>query len=197
MMQEPNRNLLSGHYAGFTSRALAFVVDVAIIGATLIGISWLISVTATLFQIRQILEFLLNAISVSDEILERFFGPTMMSILAGIYLLAYQMFFMILVGQTPGKALMGLRVVRMDGKRPNAWHAFLRVIGYFISALPLYLGYFWVFIDDRRQAWQDKLAGTCVIYTWAARPDERFLTMENKQFSGSGTSGINLEIKNK
>jgi uncharacterized RDD family membrane protein YckC len=40
--------------------------------------------------------------------------------------------------------------------------------------IPLFLGFFWILIDDRRQGWHDKIAGTCVVYTWHARPDETF-----------------------
>ncbi|PIP08224.1 MAG: hypothetical protein COX51_04865, partial [Syntrophobacteraceae bacterium CG23_combo_of_CG06-09_8_20_14_all_50_8] len=41
--------------------------------------------------------------------------------------------------------------------------AFLRWIGYFISALPLYIGFLWVAFDGKKQGWHDKLAGTVVI----------------------------------
>jgi uncharacterized RDD family membrane protein YckC len=73
---------------------------------------------------------------------------------------------------------MGLRVVTINGKRLSLLRAILRLIGYLLSALPLYLGFLWTLVDDRRQGWHDKLAGTCVVYTWAARPDERFLAYQ-------------------
>lgn len=92
---------------------------------------------------------------------------------------------------------MGLRVVRMDGSKLSPWLAFVRVVGYIISAIPLYLGFLWIFVDDRRQAWHDKLAGTCVIYTWAARPDERFLAEETKQLSAPEAANPVSEPKNK
>jgi uncharacterized RDD family membrane protein YckC len=38
-----------------------------------------------------------------------------------------------------------------------------------------FLGFLWILIDNRRQGWHDKMAGTCVIYNWPARPDENFL----------------------
>jgi uncharacterized RDD family membrane protein YckC len=38
-----------------------------------------------------------------------------------------------------------------------------------------FLGFLWIFVDRRRQGWHDKIANTYVIYTWAAKPDERFL----------------------
>lgn len=197
MARQVVRPSLSGHYSGFTSRALAFIIDSAIIGVTLISISWIVSVTVTMLQVRSLLGFSLKAIAGSDQFVDVLFGPTVASILTGVYIFGYHIFFMILVGQTPGKALLGLRVVRMDGGRLNAWHAFVRVAGYLVSALPLYLGFLWIFIDDRRQAWHDKLAGTCVIYTWAARPDERFLVEETKQFAAPEQAKNKSESKSK
>jgi uncharacterized RDD family membrane protein YckC len=44
-----------------------------------------------------------------------------------------------------------------------------RYVGYYLSALALYAGYWWVLIDNRRQGWHDKLAGTIVVYAWDAR----------------------------
>jgi len=43
--------------------------------------------------------------------------------------------------------------------------AFLRWVSYFISALPLYIGFVWAAFDGKKQAWHDKIAGTVVILT--------------------------------
>jgi uncharacterized RDD family membrane protein YckC len=45
----------------------------------------------------------------------------------------------------------------------------------FIAAFPLYLGFAWILVDNRRQGWQDKIGGTHVVYAWDAKPDENFL----------------------
>ena len=45
----------------------------------------------------------------------------------------------------------------------------LRLIGYGLSALALWLGYVWIIIDDERQGWHDHLAGTYVIYDYERR----------------------------
>ena len=66
-------------------------------------------------------------------------------------------------GQTPGKLLLGLTVVRFNGD-PVSWGgAVMRFLGYIISATPLFAGFFWVSYDLRRQGWHDKLAETYVI----------------------------------
>jgi uncharacterized RDD family membrane protein YckC len=66
-------------------------------------------------------------------------------------------------GWTPGKAALGLRIVRDDGHRPGPVHALARAFTRILSAVPLLLGYLWVAWDPRRQAWHDKLAHTYVV----------------------------------
>jgi uncharacterized RDD family membrane protein YckC len=39
----------------------------------------------------------------------------------------------------------------------------VRLACYFVSAAVLYLGFFWIAIDRRKQGWHDKIAGTVVI----------------------------------
>ena len=70
-----------------------------------------------------------------------------------------------LVGCSPGKALCGLRVTDTNGDRISLLRAVFRLLGYWISALPLFLGFAWSLFDDQRQAWHDKLAGTHVVYS--------------------------------
>ncbi|MFN2202110.1 MAG: RDD family protein [Caldilineaceae bacterium] len=65
-------------------------------------------------------------------------------------------------GQTIGMGLTGIKVVRTDGTRLGYGKAFLRYVGYVISALLLSLGFLWIGFDKRRQGWHDKIAGTLV-----------------------------------
>jgi uncharacterized RDD family membrane protein YckC len=67
------------------------------------------------------------------------------------------------VGQTPGKMLCGLKVVRTDGESLGYGRAFLRWTGYLLSSLMFGLGFLWIAWDRNKQAWHDKLAGTHVI----------------------------------
>ncbi|MFQ5801360.1 MAG: RDD family protein [Candidatus Methylomirabilales bacterium] len=66
-------------------------------------------------------------------------------------------------GQTPGKMLMGLQVVREDGEEIGYSRAFLRWVGYFGALLPLGIGFILVLFHPRRRGLHDLLAGTCVI----------------------------------
>lgn len=168
------KNSLIGQYAGFTTRAAAYIVDFLIIYLILVITSWL---TVTIlesffFDITACPPWaetpnFANAICYSF----RFF-------LIGFTLLfpfLYTTFFWVFGGQTPGKAMMGIRVVRLDGKRMTFLRSIRRFAGYFLSIFSLGLGFLWVLGNDRRQAWQDIIAGTCVIYAWQATPDENML----------------------
>ena len=67
-------------------------------------------------------------------------------------------------GQTVGKMTLGIRVVRADGRLPGLGYAALReVVGKFVSAIALFLGFLWIAWDREKQGWHDKIAGTRVI----------------------------------
>jgi uncharacterized RDD family membrane protein YckC len=65
---------------------------------------------------------------------------------------------------TPGKMMLGLKVV--DAKTGNTLRpsqAVIRYIGYYVATIPLGIGLIWVALDERKQGWHDKMAGTIVL----------------------------------
>lgn len=66
-------------------------------------------------------------------------------------------------GQTPGKMLTGLTVVRRDGSRVGYGRAVLRWLGYWVAALPLGLGFLGVLATKERRGVHDWIAGTRVV----------------------------------
>lgn len=68
-------------------------------------------------------------------------------------------------GQTPGKSLMGIRVIKTTGEPMTAGDAIVRYIGYYISGAFFALGYIWALFDSDNQGWHDKLASTYVVKT--------------------------------
>ncbi len=65
---------------------------------------------------------------------------------------------------TPGKMAIGAEIVdARTGAKPRTTQLIVRYIGYYVSMLPLFLGYIWVAFDRRKQGWHDKLAGTVVV----------------------------------
>lgn len=66
---------------------------------------------------------------------------------------------------TPGKLALQARVVdARTGGTLTLRQCVLRYVGYFVSTLPLGLGYLWIAFDPRKQGWHDKIAGTVVTY---------------------------------
>lgn len=163
-------NSLLAYYAGFISRLLAFAFDIAFLVVFLALGSWLLTTVGQLLGFENLVTF------ISDYSPSTFtFGTVSLGLAGGLVIYGYVLGFWILTGQTLGMMLMGLRVVSKDGSPLTLWRAILRVIGMAIAAFPLYLGFIWILFDNRRQGWQDKIAGTYVVYAWDAQPDETFL----------------------
>jgi uncharacterized RDD family membrane protein YckC len=65
---------------------------------------------------------------------------------------------------TPGKIVLGLRIVdAADGGPPGIQALVLRYFGYLVSGMLFGLGFLWVLWDPRRQGWHDKMARTLVV----------------------------------
>ena len=57
-----------------------------------------------------------------------------------------------------------------SGNKPTTGQFILRYVGYFVSILPLCLGFIWVGIDKRKQGFHDKIANTVVIRSNVKEP---------------------------
>jgi uncharacterized RDD family membrane protein YckC len=66
-------------------------------------------------------------------------------------------------GQTPGKRMLGIRVMRLDGEKIGLWGAFERFGGYAASIFTGLLGFAQIFWDRNRQALHDKIVETVVV----------------------------------
>lgn len=93
--------------------------------------------------------------------------PTGAALLGGIIGLVVPMLycvsFWVKKGATPGKMMLGIRVVRADGGELTGGQSFVRYLGYIPSSLVLGLGYLWMLFDPEKRCWHDILAGTRVI----------------------------------
>lgn len=69
-------------------------------------------------------------------------------------------------GQTPGKKLMGMRVVSLnDGTALTFWMTLLRewIVKGFIGGITFGVAYVWILFDDRNQSLYDKVLNTVVV----------------------------------
>ena len=163
---------LQGRYAGFASRAVALVIDFAIISVALLAINWFVASFLGMLN--------LNVSTCVQQVTGQQKGTSVCNLIASVSLIfalcfapVYFIFFWIVGdGTTPGHAIMGLRVVRMSAKPMRLHIAVVRWIGYIICFFSLGLGFLWVLLDNQRQGWHDTMAGTCVLYTRPVQPDE-------------------------
>ncbi len=72
--------------------------------------------------------------------------------------------------RTPGMALLGVRVCRLDGSRIGLGRAAVRLVGLWLSVATLGLGFLPALVDSRRRALPDYLAGTQVVRDGGAAP---------------------------
>ncbi|MGD2126316.1 MAG: RDD family protein [Desulfobacteraceae bacterium] len=91
------------------------------------------------------------------------FDPQLGKLLTVILIIVYFIGFWTWKGQTPGKMACGIQITKKDGRPINLGRSVLRYIGYYVSGIPLFLGYLWIIWDRKRQGFHDKLAGTYVV----------------------------------
>ncbi len=77
---------------------------------------------------------------------------------------------------TPGKRLVGVRVLTTAGDPPGFGRSLVRALGYLVGAAPFELGFIWAFLHSERRAWHDLLAGTVVVESREKSPAGRTAT---------------------
>jgi uncharacterized RDD family membrane protein YckC len=146
--------------AGFFSRSIAMSLDLfflaMFIGAMLSGAALFIGKSTDLVEtvlgskgidiVRQAIPYIKTTIGVVAAI-----PPLYFIVMHAVF------------GQTLGKMIMGIRVVRTDGGKVGPLISALRFLGYIISFVLLFFGFFWIIIDRERQGWHDMMADTVVI----------------------------------
>ncbi len=145
---------------GFWRRFFAFAIDMAI----LCFVSLILFLTGLLAM--GISGGLLQIVSAYPLEWEREMG--LFAVLCFIAMLlagmAYFTWFHGITGRTPGKKILGLRVVQTSGDPIRAGVAFLRWVGYLISGCFFGLGFLWIAFDREKQGWHDKIASTRVLF---------------------------------
>lgn len=134
--------------AGFVTRLLALIIDLLIL-------------TVVVSTITVVAQFVGRSLGVSEQFLKLIALGT--TAVGAVFIFLYFVLLTIMGGQTVGKRIMGVRIVRLDGSRVKWWPAVRRLIGLVLS-IPLFWGFLLCLVDNRRQDFADKLAGTVVIY---------------------------------
>ena len=139
--------------AGFWRRAVALLVDLAIVLALVASGGMLVALAV------QIGGWFSSPPEVALEWLEESARRFLLVLIA----LCYFTLFVGCRGQTPGKMLLRLRIIRVTGEEVGYGRAFVRWIGQILSLLPLGIGFLMVALSRKKQGLHDKLAGTYVV----------------------------------
>jgi len=77
--------------------------------------------------------------------------------------LYFTLFTAIWNGQTPGKKMLNIRVIQLDGTPLSVWDSFGRYGGYAAGLATGFMGFLQIYWDPNRQAIHDKISATIVI----------------------------------
>lgn len=139
--------------AGFWVRSVAFLVDLATAAVLAFVGSFLVWGAVEIG----------GAFSSTSVFALDWLRMTATTVLSILIVLCY---FVLLVGwrgQTPGKILLGLKIIRITGEEVGRGRAFVRWMGQILGFLTFGLGFLMVAFSRRKQGLHDKLAGTCVV----------------------------------
>ena len=150
------------HYAGFWIRVVATFIDSIIL---LVAQSILLYLVTGNTMVGLMLAIFRAA---ADPSLPRpstgGAGLQLLDLAVGI---AYFVIFWTRTGATPGKMVLGLKVVNPQGGLISVGQAFGRYFSYFLSYLILCIGFMMAGWDPEKRTLHDRLAGTLVIRTRA------------------------------
>jgi uncharacterized RDD family membrane protein YckC len=152
--------------AGLLRRSLATLVDMAIF----VGCSAALAIPLAQARLTP------DTVKDFDLLLATLTDPSWLSHASGslgIWIAAWWGYFIVgwgLLGGTPGKYVVGLRIVDHEGRCPiGGGRALLRLVAYMVSSMTLGLGHMLVLIRRDHRAMHDILAGTRVVRLKDAR----------------------------
>jgi uncharacterized RDD family membrane protein YckC len=87
------------------------------------------------------------------------FGNLLRFLILAVYLIG----FWSTTGQTPGKAVVGIKIVRLDGANIGLGNAVLRFIGYIVSSIIFFIGFLMIGWHGKKRGLHDLIAATVVI----------------------------------
>jgi uncharacterized RDD family membrane protein YckC len=175
--------------AGFLRRFAAFIVDSFVLGIAMYAIIFLMLIVlgfgiggiATMFES--------SASGGAPE------GPLLWVFVIGFYVLpilmqgAYHIVFTGSAWQaTPGKRVLGIKVVDQDGRRITLARSTGRWFAAALSYLTFYIGFLMAAFTDRKLALHDMVASTRVVDQWA------YTANPERQQRGLGGCGIAILV---
>ncbi len=153
-----------GHYAGSVSRFAAYLID--------------LTVSTVLYSLAlSLISFVAQIVSGHSVSWHR--DNIVVTIIYVAWQFVYFGFQWAANGRTLGMALLGVHVVRADGRRMEPWRGWVRSLAFPLGFLTLGLGFLGILGQREHRALYDLIAGTAVVYAWDARAARlRFLARQ-------------------
>lgn len=148
-------------YVSFNGRVLASAIDSLL---SIILIAPVLQIASKFFDLSGGYIEPTTVYMTNDEAVEMIMATLPSFFLQTFVFAAVVIIFWIYRAATPGKMLLNMKIV--DAKThqaPTKMQCFVRYIGYFVSLIPLCLGFVWIYFDKKGQGFHDKMAGTIVI----------------------------------
>jgi uncharacterized RDD family membrane protein YckC len=150
------------HVVGFWKRAVAAVLDLAIVIPTALLLTLIVSKVSGVHLPSSNLHLLdvdlwIDLVLAADPALVM--AMVMFTAIGLVYLFVLH----IVLGRTLGMRLLKLRVIDVYGERPSPARCAARCAGYLASVATLFLGFLWMGFDSEKRGLQDWIAGTYVV----------------------------------
>jgi len=157
-------------YAGFWVRFVASMIDTVVVGLPLVYLIYIISngnymniaSLSDAFKAAQTGNVDMTMYYLNQNGNDSLFWEVVMEILLAFIVTVFWKNFR---GATPGKKIMGIKIVDATTFQPiSTSQALVRFIGYIISSVPLCFGFVMIAFRADKRGLHDLLARTCVIY---------------------------------
>lgn len=164
-----------GHYAGSVSRFAAYAIDLA--------------VSAGLFALGLAGTSLITQVVTGHQV-----SWSRTNIIVAVIFAAWEFFYFgyswAVSGRTFGMAVLGVRVVRANGRAAEPWRGVVRALVFPLSFLLLGAGFLGILVQREHRALHDLIAGTAVVYAWDARAARLRFLARQADIGATGSSGL-------
>jgi uncharacterized RDD family membrane protein YckC len=135
-------------YGGIVTRALALAVDALLVTVGYTTVLGLVALIASL----------------AGGLRPPWLVASLLSVGWALAAGAYFVLFWSAAGHTPGMRLLRVSVQANAGRPPSVGRSIVRLVGIFLSIIPLFAGFLPILFDRRRRGLADFIAGTTVRY---------------------------------
>ncbi|MFC0526047.1 RDD family protein [Pontibacillus salicampi] len=183
-IKTPEHVSLQYKLAGLGSRATAQIVDTLLIAILYAGMSLLVSWTDNE-----------NMAPLSETLAMVVMGIVIVLVFL-IYWGYFFLFELFMGGQTPGKKLMGVRVIHDNGQSATALSLLIRNLLRIVDMLPAYyfVGMVMIFFHKQHKRLGDIVGGTLVVHERKKQKKKKKLTPLEKEIEQKGISTSDLAV---